>query len=834
MIELLVVALLFAAGTWAISERRRTRLLSSPLPGMAPNRNWFPGVRFSLGAVVTGLLGKVTGPAAGPFLPDGEGTRPAYDSSGSMAVPLAQPRGAAAPAGAAIDVSFARPMSPVGTADVAASGLLPRSAVAAAVTVRGIWPVGGRLLVGLVLAVFAQSLLLGSPLHAIVVFAVAAAVFVSGLAIGAANGSLVSDRPEPGTEGVPAEVAPADRARISFLVVPLVLALGGAAFVTSGGNRFTSTNVALWIGSLVVFLWFFWDRPKAGAQRWLQRALTPPSWSIRLSSTAVALTAIMLVAFFFRFYELDRIPAEMTSDHAEKLLDVADVLDGQRPIFFIRNTGREALQFYVAALTVVGLGLPVDHLALKIGTAAFGVFAIPWVFLLGRQLFGREVGLLAASLAAMGHWATAIDRVGLRFPFTAAFTLPALYFLMRAFQNNRRNDWLLCGLFMGIGLHTYISIRVVPALLVALVVSKLVLDLIRRRWPRLVDADARPEGPPVEASSLTRSFWLNALLGAAVMILVFLPLGRYAQESPESFWFRALSRSTDVQQRVQGNPAVVFVDNVKNALLMFNYRGDSVAINTIPGSPFLDTVTGGLAVLGFVYILWRMILHRDRRAFYVLTALFFLLLPSTASIAFPNENPSAARAGGAAPVAMIVAALPLALAVRQLGQASANGLIRPSGVGRFLAVGIAVVALALAAKLNHQWYFVDYDKQWRNTAWNTSELGAVVKGFASSIGDLQHAFHVPYPHWADTRAIGIKAGNPRWENALPLSNPVGVERLRALAADPASKLFLIHPEDQSALRLLRETFPTGVMRLHRSDRPGKDFWVFLAPGGQRT
>ena len=59
---------------------------------------------------------------------------------------------------------------------------------------------------------------------------------------------------------------------------------------------------------------------------------------------------------YFRYAQLDAIPPEMTSDHVEKLLDVNDVLQGKYRVYFERNTGREPLQFYLAAFTLDVLG----------------------------------------------------------------------------------------------------------------------------------------------------------------------------------------------------------------------------------------------------------------------------------------------------------------------------------------------------------------------------------------------------------------------------------------------------------------------------------------------
>jgi hypothetical protein len=267
---------------------------------------------------------------------------------------------------------------------------------------------------------------------------------------------------------------------------------------------------------------------------------------------------------------------------------------------------------------------------------------------------------------------------------------------------------------------------------------------------------------------------------------------------------------------------------------MCHYRGDTVQINTVVGSPVLDPVSGALFVLGAAYVLWRLIRFRDRRSLYLFTALFFLLLPSTLSIAFPNENPSVVRTGGAVPIVMTMTALALWALARHIGmavRASSPGMPR---LGNVAAVAFAVVVLLFAVRSNYDWYFVRYDAQWRNAGWNATEMGRVVRGFASSIGDMQHAWHVPYPFWVDTRAIGFNAGSPGWENAIMLDQPAGVQRLREQAADSAPKLYIVKDEDRRSLDLLRETYPDGALRLYESAIPGRNFWVFLAPGAGKT
>ena len=107
---------------------------------------------------------------------------------------------------------------------------------------------------------------------------------------------------------------------------------------------------------------------------------------------------VLLLTVFFRFYLLNKVPGEMFSDHAEKLLDVMDILEGKFPIFFVRNTGREALQFYVTAAIIKIFKTGISFTSLKLGTAFFGFLALPFIYLLGKQLFNKWIGLIGFSI----------------------------------------------------------------------------------------------------------------------------------------------------------------------------------------------------------------------------------------------------------------------------------------------------------------------------------------------------------------------------------------------------------------------------------------------------
>lgn len=613
---------------------------------------------------------------------------------------------------------------------------------------------------------------------------------------------------------------------------------------------FTTVNTTLWLAALAAFFLATWDW---GATNWRGVGNQLRAWRIPFGWTALALVGILAVAAFFRFYQLSSVPAEPTSDHAEKLYDVIDILSGYRPVFLVRNTGREFFQFYWTAALVSLFNLQTDHLALKIGTALISFLTIPFVFLLGREVGGRGVGLLAAFMTAISKWHVEISRVGLRFPFTAAFATPTLFFLLRGMRLNRRNDWLLAGLFLGIGLHTYTSMRIVPLLVATLIGLRLLWDLVA--WPggfvtgvralveNLLHGESKLATEAAEAAdapvppSLTRPFWANVVIMAGLVLVLFMPLLRFSLERPDLFWYRSLTRSATAEA-VGFNPVSRFIENIWNAALQFNYRGDVVWVNNVMWDYQLDPITAALFVLGFIYILvaiWGtvsvaglrlgVLRQRSFTAAALLVSLALLLLPSILALAFPIENPSVVRGGGAPPIVMMIAALPIVLIARNLRSAL-------GAWGKALAAVLIAALLFSATVMNFRQYFQVYDFQERNIVWNASEMATVLGGFVDGVGDLDHAFMVAWPNWVDTRNVYLAMG-AGYRNNFILSENLA-QAVQRQVDDPAAKMYLLNPSDVNGLRLLQATFPAGQMSVYQSRTPGRDFIVFFAPARGET
>jgi hypothetical protein len=216
------------------------------------------------------------------------------------------------------------------------------------------------------------------------------------------------------------------------------------AFLLFRNNTFTRLNVILWNASILFFFLSVLEKPGEAKK---EKRARPIFYFLFF--------LIMGISAFFRYYHLSQVPGEMFSDHAEKLLDVMDVLNGKTSIFFTRNTGREAFQFYMTAAIIKLFHTGISFLSLKLGTCTCGLLTLPFIYLLGKQLANKWVGLIAMLMAGIAYWPNVISRVALRFTLYPFFTAPVLYFLFRGLERRSHNDLILSGVFLGLGLQGY-------------------------------------------------------------------------------------------------------------------------------------------------------------------------------------------------------------------------------------------------------------------------------------------------------------------------------------------------------------------------------------------
>jgi hypothetical protein len=540
----------------------------------------------------------------------------------------------------------------------------------------------------------------------------------------------------------------------------------------------------------------FWISPRPAVD-WIKeefKRFQPPPWNITIKGTALLGILAVGIAVFFRYYRLGEVPPEMNSDHAEKFLDILRVLAGQTSIFFPSNGGREALQFYLAAGLHQFFGLPLDYMLLKLVTSTAGFLALPFIYLIGKEIANWRVGLFAFLLAGTAYWPNVVARVGLRLPFYIFFTAALMYFLLHGLRQNSRNSMIVAGVFLGLGFYGYSADRILP-LLVLMAVG---LFMIHRQPKR------------------RRSYALVSLVALiAVSVVIFLPLFSYILAQPQYFFERTFTRMGDWERPIGDSILLVFLRNTGRALAMFSWDAGVVWPISIPGYPALGIVAGGLLYIGFGLVLLSYLRKRNWVYLFLLLSIPVLLLPSILSLAFPEENPNLYRTGGAVIPVFLLAGLALdALVTSVQGRVSGRA-------GSWIALGLLIVLMGIHSLQEYSLVFNRYYASYRLSAWNSSEIGSVARDFIKTYKVLNNVWVVGFPNWVDTRLVANNAGFPGTDYELKFEN------IPNTRANVGPKLFILNPQDYESLAALQELYPEGWLQRYTSKVETKDFMLFI-------
>jgi hypothetical protein len=411
-------------------------------------------------------------------------------------------------------------------------------------------------------------------------------------------------------------------------------------------------------------------------------------------------------------------------------------------------------------------------------------------------------------MAGIGYWPNVISRVGLRFPLYPLFVAPTLFFLLRGLRTRNRNDIILSGIFLGLGLHGYSPFRIMPFVVVAAFVLY---------W-------LHGQSNGVRKDSMV---WLTIL--AFVSLFVFLPLLRYWFDNPLEFGFRAFSRLGGTERVLPAPAYQIFFSNLWNALKMFNFDDGEIWVHSVTHRPALDIISAALFTIGVVLVVVRYIRNRHWLDLFLLASIPLLLMPSVLSLAFPGENPALNRAGGAYIPAFLIGAMALD------GLVTAIGLGKPvlnRVEGRRVVVTWLLTGLLffMSARQNYDLVFHQYYEAFRGGSWNSSDMGKVIKEFGEKYGTTDTAWVVPFPYWVDTRLPAVWAGIPNRDMAM------WREDLADSLPYPEPKLFIVkanvedpNGNDQESIDDLKILYPKGQLSLFDSDVPGHDFWIFFVP-----
>jgi len=366
-----------------------------------------------------------------------------------------------------------------------------------------------------------------------------------------------------------------------------------------------------------------------------------------ISFKLYVILAVLIVfgALFLRTYKLGTLPPGVYPDEAVNGVDAitANAMHNWQS-FYTNNNGREGLFMNLIALGFSLFGISV--VTLKMWSVLFGTLTVLGVILLGEELLkSRRAGLIAGFLTATSFWAINFSRIGFRaimLPFVLVFTI---FFLIRGIQKKKILDYILAGMFFGLGLHTYISFRIAPLILVALLVAFIIS---RKRF--------------------LATHWKEILAFCVAAVVVALPMLLDFYRHPDHFSGRTNQVSVFNPAVNQGNLPLTLGKSFGLSFAQFNFFGDQNWRHNLPPWPEIFPTIGIFFLVGIAYfiweffwLLWRRIRAGERSERFILVTLllswfFVMILPSAISF---EGLPHALRSIGTMPVALLLATFSL-------------------------------------------------------------------------------------------------------------------------------------------------------------------------------
>ncbi len=184
----------------------------------------------------------------------------------------------------------------------------------------------------------------------------------------------------------------------------------------------------------------------------------------------VLLIGIVVIAAVLRLYTLNTNPPALYWEEPALGYDAYSILKTGKdyhgnpfPIVAFPSFGdyKPPLYFYtiVPFIPIVGL----NEWAVRLPSAVAGIATVLVVFWIGLELYGSEVGLVAAAVFAIQPWSIQLSRVGFETNFATFLVALGVLFLLKA---RKKPQWLIAAaVTMVLSMYTYHSERIVAPLL---------------------------------------------------------------------------------------------------------------------------------------------------------------------------------------------------------------------------------------------------------------------------------------------------------------------------------------------------------------------------------
>ena len=341
---------------------------------------------------------------------------------------------------------------------------------------------------------------------------------------------------------------------------------------------------------------------------------------------------IFVAAFALRWINITTIPTTLSGDEASAAFSSLAFLDGQLTNWFAKGWFSFPSLFYrVNSIGLVLFGRTIEGVRF-LATVA-GALTVVGVYVVGRVVFGRITGLIAAILLAGQHFHIHFSRIGLQNVWDGMFAMVALSGLWVGWRYGRRSGYIVCGVALGLGQYFYVTFRAMPIIVLVwvLIVAVRQRDRFKQQLPSL-------------------------MLAAWIALMIFLPLGLYFLDQPQEF-NAPLQRVTVLEGWLTQKAAE---QGTSEAAILLNQMWISAqGITHLPlqhwytvGQPLLLPIASAIFLLGLIWLL----IAFDSRSLLILLPMLAIIVAGGLS----RDAPASQRYVMVAPLTVLVIAAPLA------------------------------------------------------------------------------------------------------------------------------------------------------------------------------
>ena len=148
--------------------------------------------------------------------------------------------------------------------------------------------------------------------------------------------------------------------------------------------------------------------------------------------------SLLLIAFFFRVWQLNEVPPGLHHDEVIIGQIAKDILRGQFAIYFTPGYGHEPLFHYLVAGMFSAVGA--NGYVLRLTSAFIATLGLATTYALVRRILSPRVALGTLAWMSSSLWPVFFARVGLRGITLPLLTTLTAYFLWRALFGRRTTD----------------------------------------------------------------------------------------------------------------------------------------------------------------------------------------------------------------------------------------------------------------------------------------------------------------------------------------------------------------------------------------------------------